>query len=300
MGRKKTRGRGRLSGIAAGLAATAAALIPGVATASAAPATEATEAAARTTPPERLLELANSHPDQVLANRGLRRLRTRDPDAHREILLAARFARAELPLARLISRTDRPTLRLFACDCALRVAPLYERLGCDSRLLARARAAAAAALETRAAEEPAAAASPAGALEIALARVERDVAAFEQEVEREATLGGGALGTLGRAVLTQDERPAPPRAEESADEAPVPPRRLVAVAMAAARAIDDALLVAAGGSVSRIDSMREAIAEAIYLDHVFRTGEPAGAIDAVFRELAWERAHLHALRARSG
>ena len=69
MGRKKTRGRGRLSGIAAGLAATAAALIPGVATASAAPATEATEAAARTTPPERLLELANSHPDQVLANR---------------------------------------------------------------------------------------------------------------------------------------------------------------------------------------------------------------------------------------
>jgi len=60
------------------------------------------------------------------------------------------------------------------------------------------------------------------------------------------------------------------------------------------------LLVAAGGSVSRLDTMREAIAEAIYLDHVFRTGDPAGAIDAVFRELAWQRSHLHALRARTG
>lgn len=301
MGRKKTRGRGRLSGIAAGLAATAAALIPCIAPASPVPTTEATEAGTRTTPPERLLELANSYPDQVLANRALRRLRERDPDAHREILLAARFARAELPLARLISRTDRPTLRLFACDCALRVAPLYERLGCDSASLARAQAAAAAALEMRPeSEPPAPGAPPASVLEIAFAKVERDVAAFEQEVAQEATIRGGALGALGRVVMTEDGPRPPPRGDADTLDAPAPPRRMLAVAMAAARAIDDALLVAAGGSLPRIDTMREAIAEAIYLDHVFRTGEPTGAIDAVFRELAWQRAHLHTLRARAG
>jgi hypothetical protein len=50
--------------------------------------------------------------------------------------------------------------------------------------------------------------------------------------------------------------------------------------------------------VGRIATMREAIAEAVYLDHMFRTGDGAGAIDAVFRELAWQRSHLHALRAR--
>jgi len=100
--------------------------------------------------------------------------------------------------------------------------------------------------------------------------------------------------------MKEDAPRPPPRANAAADDTPAPPRRMLAVAMAAARAIDDALLVAAGGSLPRIDTMREAIAEAIYLDHVFRTGDPTVAIDAVFRELAWERAHLHALRARSG
>jgi hypothetical protein len=285
MGRKKTRRRGRLRGLAAGLCATAAAIIPGIAAASPGPAPEAVEASTRTTPPVRLLELANAYPDEVLANRALRRLRAEDPDAHREILLAARFARAELPLARLIDRTDRVTLRLYACDCAARVAPLYERIGCDSELLARARAGAAAAFGSRRAVEqaasPAAGASPVTAFETALARVERDVAAFEAAVEREATVARGAMGALAAVAFTEAD----------------PPRRTLAVAMAAARAIDEALLVAAGGSVSRLDGMREAVAEAIYLEHVFRTGEPGPAIDAVFRELAWQRTHLHLLRA---
>ena len=52
-----------------------------------------------------------------------------------------------------------------------------------------------------------------------------------------------------------------------------------------------------GGSVSRVGSMCEAIAEAVFLDHVFRRGEPTAAVDAVFRELAWQRRHLRALRA---
>ena len=286
MGRKKTRGRGRLRGLAAGLCATAAAMIPGVAAASARPAPEAIEANTRTTPAVRLLELASAYPDEVLANRALRRLREEDPDAHREILLAARFARAELPLARLIDRTDKLTLRLYACDCAARVAPLYEQIGCDGDLLARARAGAAAAFASRPGpEQPPAAArfdrSPITAFEIALARVERDVAAFEAAVDREATVARGARGALAAVAFTEN----------------APPRRALAVAMAAARAIDEALLVAAGGSVSRLGDMREAIAEAIYLDHVFATGEPGPAIDAVFRELAWQRAHLHALRA---
>src|SRR5262249_19001710 len=151
---KKTRRRDRLRRIAAGLAATAAAIIPGVAAASAAPAPDAIEAATRTTPTARLLELATHYPDQVLANRALRRLQGRDPDAHREIVLAARFARAEIPLAGLVARTDKATLRLYACDCAARVAPLYERLGCDGELLARARAGAVAALASRPPQEP--------------------------------------------------------------------------------------------------------------------------------------------------
>src|SRR5580765_6777437 len=126
MGRnKKTKRGGRLRQIAAGLCATAATIIPTVASASGVePPPQATEAARRTTPAPRLLELASEYPDQVLANRAMRRLRAEDPDAHQEILLAARFARAELPLARIVARTDKPTLRLFACDCAARVAPL--------------------------------------------------------------------------------------------------------------------------------------------------------------------------------
>jgi hypothetical protein len=299
MGRKKTR-RGRLHRIAAGLAATAAAFIPGVAAASALPAAEAIEAATRTTTPERLLELANTYPDQVLGNRALRRLRAEDPDAHREILLAARFARAEIPLARTVARTDRPTLRLFACDCATRVATLYERLGCDTALLQRAREEAAAAVKAPPEPAPLPAAAPSGmtALGMALARVEHDVSAFEREVQREATIAGGAMSALGQVAVAAREG-LTRRAEGAGPDTPrtEPPRRMLAVAMAAARAIDDALLVAAGGSVDRIDTMREAIAEAIYLDHIFRTGEAAGAVDAVFRELAWQRAHLHALRA---
>src|SRR5262245_45975464 len=105
MGSQKTRGRGRLRGIAAGLAAAAAAVFPGFASGAAVPLPEAVETEA----------------------------------------LAARFARAESALAEALARTDKATLRVFACDCAARVAPLYERSGRSVCLVlqrARARAAA--------------------------------------------------------------------------------------------------------------------------------------------------------------
>jgi len=41
--------------------------------------------------------------------------------------------------------------------------------------------------------------------------------------------------------------------------------------------------------------MCEAIAEAVYLDNAFRGGGRAAALDAVFRELDWQRRHLRAL-----
>jgi len=304
MGRKKARRRGRLQRIAAGLCATAATIIPGVGAAAPGPLPDAIEAALRTTPPARLLELASQYPDQVLANRALRRLRTDDPDAHREILLAARFARAEIPLAQLIARTDKPTVRLYACDCAARVAPLYERFGCEAAPLARAREGALAMRAQKADPTPAppvAAAdpSPFSVYEMAIAKIERDVAEFEEEVRREAAIDHGAMRALGEIAFARAEAHTS-RLEDGATSdppAPGPARRLLAVAMAAARAIDEAVIIASGGTVSRIDVMREAIAEAIYLDHLFRTGDPAGAVDAVFRELAWQRTQLHALRA---
>ena len=181
MGNKKTtKRRGRLRAIAAGLAAAAAAIIPGVAPAAGIPAPEAIEAETRTTTPARLLQLANAHPDQVLANRALRHLRANDPDVHREIVLAARFARAEIALAHAMARTDDETLRVFACDCAARVAPLYERCGGSADVLehARARAVAAAAVRREARRTAAGAPPPppgAGAFEMVLARVEQDV-----------------------------------------------------------------------------------------------------------------------------
>jgi hypothetical protein len=70
---------------------------------------------------------------------------------------------------------------------------------------------------------------------------------------------------------------------------------MLTVAMKAAEAIDEASLVAAGGSLRRIDDMCEAIAEAIYLDNAFRGCGRAAALDAVFRELDWQRRHLRAL-----
>src|SRR5262245_16562843 len=129
MGSKARKRGGLLRRLAAGMAAAMAAIVPGVAAASGIPLTKAIEAEAGTTPAARLLGLASTHPEQVLANRGLRRLRARNPDAHREIVLAARFARAEMALTHAVAGADKPTLRIFACDCAARVAPLYERFG---------------------------------------------------------------------------------------------------------------------------------------------------------------------------
>src|SRR5690242_11431691 len=98
MGRRKTKRRNRLARLAAGLAAAAAAILPGLVVSAAGPAPEAIEAEARTTTPARLLDLAGVYPEQVLANRLLRRLRVAEPDVHREIVLAARFGRAERAL----------------------------------------------------------------------------------------------------------------------------------------------------------------------------------------------------------
>jgi hypothetical protein len=297
MPRRRTKRRNRLTRLAAGFAAAAAAILPGLAASAAAPAPEAIEAEARTTPPARLLDLASVYPEQVLANRRLRRLRLAEPDAHREIVLAARLGRAERALTEAIARTDEATLRVFACDCAERVAPLYERFAGGSDLLARARERAAAAATTA----PAAGQRARGtttAFEIALANVEASVAALENEVAREAPAEAGATGALRRLIFDRSEQhishlerggAAPPVSAE-------PPFQLLAIALPAAEAIDEALVIAAGGDLHRLDRMYQAIAHAVYLEHAFATGEPQSGIEAVFREVAWQRSHLRALR----
>jgi hypothetical protein len=251
---RKGKRRGRLRRLAVGLAATAAAILPNVASASAAP------------------------------------------------LLAARLERAETALARAMARTDEATLRVFACDCAARVGPLYERFGGRADLLdsARARAVVAATTAKEAKRVATRAPRPYSALDMALAQLEAEVVALEREVVREGAVAGGAMGMVPDLVFAASERHVSGlegRARGEATEAS-PPFCMLAAAIPAAEAIDQALVVAAGGSLRRIDPMCAAIAEAIYLDHLFRTGEPTQAIRAVFRELAWQRAHLRALRRR--
>jgi hypothetical protein len=260
MGRKKTKRGSRLRTVAAGLAAVAAAFTP----------------TARAAPPPSL-------PQAVEA----------------DSRAAARLAQAETALAQGLAGVDRATLGVFACDCAARVAPLYERFGGSVGPLERARARAAAAAAGTASGSPAAAApSPAGAFGAAYDHVERNVAALEQEVANEAAVTGSAKGALRRLVFARSEQLVSRLDDGAADGAPAdePPFRMLAVALAAAEAIDEALLVAAGGSPSRVGPMCEAIAEAIYLDHVFRRGDEDAALNAVFRELAWQRRHLRALR----
>jgi hypothetical protein len=265
MGRNEHKNKRRLRGVAAGLAAVAAAFIPGAATASPVSLPQAAETDSRT---------------------------------------AARLSQAESALAQEIARTDRATLGVFALDCAARVAPLYERFGgsAASLSLARARAIAASSAAAQGEPEKPAARSPetAAALEAALATFERDVVALENEVANEARVAVSAKAALRQLAFARCGQLASPPANGALDAAPEPPFRMLAVAMTAAEAIDEARLIAAGGSVSRVGSMCEAIAEAIFLDHVFRRGEPTAAIDAVFRELAWQRKHLRALRASTG
>jgi hypothetical protein len=253
MSYKRTKRPGRLRQLAAGLAAAAAAIIPGVAAASAgSPAGVEVEA------------------------------------------LATRFTRAENALERAAARTDAATLRVFACDCAARVVPLCERFVASADLLERARTDAVAADEVRASRSP----QLADPLDAAIARFEADVRAFEREVACEATVGCSARSALARVVFARSaERVARLESGAANDNAESgPPFRMLAVAIPAARAIDEALLIAAGGSLARLGPMWESIAEAVYLDHAFRTRERARAIRAVLRELAWQRAHLRALR----
>jgi hypothetical protein len=259
MGRKKN--KSRLRGIAVGLAAAAASIVPSTAPAAALPLPEAIEGEA----------------------------------------LAARFARAESALAQAVARTDGAKLRVFACDCAARVAPLYERAGRSADVLRQARAHALASAARDAAREPTAAAPESADFFEAFARAERSVEAFEREVASEAAITGSLSAELNEAVFARCHQHVSRLEDPGAVDAsePEPQLRMLAVAMAAARAIDDAVLVAAGGSLSRIETMCDALAEAVYLDHVFRRGERAPAVDAVFRELAWQRAHLRALRLKA-
>ena len=258
MGQNNTKHKRRLRGVAAGLAAVAAAFTPAVATASPVSLPQAVETDGRT---------------------------------------AARFAQAEGALAQAIARADRATLGVFACDCAARVAPLYERFGGSTAQLTRAREDAVAAASTaRAAAVTSDAAPPAAvsSFDAALATLERDVVALEQEVAAEASVAGSAKGALRSLVFAKNAQLASPSAAGAT--VAEPPFRMLAVAMSAAEAIDEALLVAAGGSVARVGTMCEAIAEAIFLDHVFRRGDPNAAVDAVFRELAWQRRHLRGMQ----
>ncbi|HEY5448205.1 MAG TPA: hypothetical protein VIQ54_05610 [Polyangia bacterium] len=262
MGHNEHKNKRRLRGVAAGLAAVAAAFIPGAATASPVSLPQAAETDSRT---------------------------------------AARLSQAESALAQEIARTDRATLGVFACDCAARIAPLYERFGgsAASLSLARARAIAASSAATRGEPDEPAARPPAtaGALQAALASFEDDVVALENEVANEAGVAVSAKNALRQLAFERCEQLASAPANGAQETTREPPFRMFTVAMTAAEAIDEALLIAAGGSVSRVGSMCEAIAEAVFLDHVFRRGEPTAAVDAVFRELAWQRRHLRALRA---
>jgi len=128
---------------------------------------------------------------------------------------------------------------------------------------------------------------------------EQEVDALEREVAAEADIVHGARSALGDIAFARIEqhvaRLEDGLARTGAAEEPAPPLRMFTVAMKAAEAIDEALLVAAGGSLRRIDGMCEAIAEAVYLDSAFRGSGRAAALDAVFRELDWQRRHLRAL-----
>ena len=222
--------------------------------------------------------------------------------------IEARCGRAEAGLARAMARADEATLRRFACDCAARVVPLYERAGLRAEIIRQALSVGAhdAWREMRVAPDPAA---PKRALpfDVAFAANERAVHALEATVAAEATVRHSARFVLGHAAFSTIERRVSrlereledgtgDGAGEDGDRVPRrAPLRLLAVAMPAAEAIDEALLVAAGGSIERIHTMRDAIAEAVYLDTLLEGQAPRRALRAVFRELAWQRRHLRRL-----
>ena len=204
---QKMNQRGRLRRIAAALAAIATAVVPQAARAGGAALPEGIEAEVSGTAPARLLELAHRHPEQVLANRALRRLRAQDPGVHRDIVLAARCARAEIALAKAMAKADEPTLRRFACDCAARVLPLYTRFapGVDPLRRDGVGTPATAVARGGAAPKPA----PHGTtrtetFETAIREAEQEVDALEREVAAEAGIVRGARSSAGRHRLRPD------------------------------------------------------------------------------------------------
>ena len=201
-----------------------------------------------------------------------------------------------------MAKADEPTLRRFACDCAARVLPLYTRFapGVDPLRRDGSGTPGPAVARGGAAPKPAPGGTArTGTFETAIRAAEQEVDALEREVAVEAGIVRGARSRLGdiafARIAQQVARLEDPLEGSDAAEEPPPPLRMFTVAMKAAEAIDEASLVAAGGSLRRIDDMCEAIAEAIYLDRAFRGCGRAAALDAVFRELDWQRRHLRAL-----
>jgi hypothetical protein len=178
--------------------------------------------------------------------------------------LSASVERAGMALALNMERADRATVGRFACDCAARVVPLYELFGPHGEAFRRA-------LRGEDVVVPSARVALGKA---AFTVVEHRIARFEKEVARGLPAAQVDALHTGPASL-----------------------RMLVASMAAARAMDQALWVARLDSVCEPDSVLAAIAEAVYLKSIFQNGDASDAADAVFDELAWQRAHLRLLLA---
>jgi hypothetical protein len=87
--------------------------------------------------PDELLDLAEEHPAEVLANPALPLLAREEPATYGLILSVARRWRAEKVIAAGLLPLPDGDHRLFACECVERVLWVYERFGPtpDVRLL---------------------------------------------------------------------------------------------------------------------------------------------------------------------
>jgi hypothetical protein len=189
------------------------------------------------------------------------------PQAVVAVSLSASAERAGAALAKSMERADPATLKRFACDCAARVVPLYDLFGPHGEDFRRG-------LRGEELTLPSARVALGRA---ALAVVERRIARLEDQVAR------GVAAPRPTGLRTGPE-----------------PLRMLVPSMAAAEAIDQALWVARPDSICRPGSVLDAVAEAVYLDTLFGGGDAAEAADAVFEEIAWQRAHLRALLAGRG
>ena len=130
-----------------------------------------------------------------------------------------------------------------------------------------------------------------------LARVEQDVDTAEQEVAAEAAAACGATSALRRLVFARSEEHVSHLEDALTDETRATPRPFRELARRPARGgtIDEALLVAAGGTCSASTRCAKRSPKPCISITSSRTARPQRAIDAVFRELAWQRSQLRAL-----